>query len=113
MSQRKFDLNNEKVRIALSLLKLVGGIAFIIFFPNAVQLLAPRRRKLYSERDFRRTAYYLKRRGDVRFITRHGQKHIELTRRGLNRLKKIDDFQTRRQKHQPERWDGKWRIIIF
>jgi DNA-binding transcriptional regulator PaaX len=113
MSRRKFDLNNEKVRIALNVLKIAGALALIVFFPNALLLLAPRRRKLYSEQDFRRTAYYLKRRGDIRFVTRQGKKYIELTRQGLNRLEKIENFHRRELKHRPEAWDGKWRIIIF
>ncbi|MBU1033109.1 MAG: hypothetical protein ABII13_01355 [Patescibacteria group bacterium] len=113
MSRRKFDISSEKVQLVLNLLKLTGGIAFVLLFPNAVQLLAPKRRKFYSDKDFRKTAYYLKRRGDICFVDKKGKKYVELTKQGLERLRNIDDFQIKRLNHNPDSWDGKWRIVIF
>jgi len=112
MSRRKFDINSENVKIVLSVLKSVGGLALVLLAPNAVRLFAPKRNREYDKLALRRSAYYLKRRGDIRFSKRNGETYIALTQQGVTRLTQLENVQLIRPAEQQE-WDGKWRIVIF
>lgn len=112
MSRRKFDINSDNVRIVLSVLKLVGGIALVLLAPNAVSLFVPKRKGQYDKLALRRSAYYLKRRGDVSFSKRNGETYVTITKQGENRLVQLEKVRVVRPQQQ-QAWDGKWRMVIF
>jgi len=112
MSRIKFDIQSERVQIVLALLKAAGAIALLALAPGALRLLKPARRH-YSEESIRRTAYYLKRRGDVRFVNQNGQVFVSITKKGYNRLAQLESLRVRLPAQKPNTWDGKWRIVIF
>jgi len=55
--------------------------------------------------------YYLKRHGYIKTYVEQKEKFIELTPKGIAKAKNIfiDELQISR----PEKWDGKWRVVIF
>ncbi len=112
MSRKRFDINSENVKTVLTVLKLVGGLALVLLAPNAAMLLAPERKRGYDKLALRRSAYYLKRRGDVSFSRRNGETYVMLTKQGASRLTQLENVRILRAKVQKE-WDGRWRIVIF
>jgi len=54
---------------------------------------------------------YLKRQGYIESFVQNKEKYIELTSRGKNRANDllIDELKS----HRPDKWDGKWRVLIF
>ncbi len=101
-------LRRTKVRDAiLTSLELGGVLALAIMAPNVVQLLKRR----YSRKEYvnvQNATSRLVKKGLISISFKNGRKQFELTPLGSSYIQK----QTYR-KQRSERWDGKWRIVIF
>lgn len=111
MSRRPLGISSKNVEVILTVLKVVGFIAVAAIAPQAILLFKPARQTRFDQLALRRTAYYLKRRGDIKFTERGGQRYVSLTTQGSKRLDRLERYQVR----VPEKikWDGKWRVVIF
>ncbi len=73
-------------------------------------------RKYRNERendraDFSERIKYLKRNGLISSFIEGKERYLEITPKGL---KRIDEFKAEPTEiKRPEKWDGKWRIVIF
>ena len=92
-----------------------GAIATTLVIPNAIQALDKplnlylnRLDKRAREREMRRIAAYMKKRGLVRGDYEHG---LIITKTGRKRAAKAD-FE-RLSIKQPKQWDKKWRLVLF
>ncbi|MCX6714129.1 MAG: hypothetical protein NTV48_03440 [Candidatus Vogelbacteria bacterium] len=107
-SHKKFLKDSEisSSEILLALLALAGLATMAILAPNALQLLARRKKKKAGE-------WYLNRRLkkliDLGFVKKEGNS-FSLTDKGERQLAIIEE---RKFLEKEKRWDGKWRIIIF
>lgn len=65
----------------------------------------------YPKEKIRSAFYYLKRKGLIDVEYRGPQMYIMLTEKGKKKAGKfqIDDLKIKK----PEKWDGKWRVLIF
>lgn len=116
MSKYKYYFKKPKSEIAKDIVKglLIGGtICVAATSPHFVLNLmrAVKRSKKYERRRFCDTFYNLRRRGYIRFEKRNCQIYISLTEEGRKEagMYQINDLRIKR----PEKWDGKWRIILF
>lgn len=100
--------------ILLSLFDLSHG------FGALFELRRPLRRKyqdyikerIEHKRQFARMIYYLRNQKLIKTYYEGKEKFIELTDRGRQRIAKTvmrDEFEIKK----PQKWDGKWRIVIF
>lgn len=64
-----------------------------------------------DRQDFSRKIYYLKRRGLIRELVEGKEKYYELTNKGIDKLK--DQLVKELKVKKPNRWDKKWRSVIF
>lgn len=69
------------------------------------------RKRNYDREDFFKKAKYWERRGYINYFVEGKERYLELTKKGKKYLRKKpwDDIKIKR----PQKWDGKWRIIIF
>ena len=111
MSRAKFDIQSERVQLVLNVLKFVGIVAVAAIAPNALQLFKPTRR--YPEISYINTLYYLRRRGEVKVWRKQGRMCARLTRQGIDRLARLESLSIRPSPQKPDKWDGKWRVVIF
>ena len=101
--------------IILGSLAVAGTVVVAAAAPNMLKLLKHADLDWGSKRDPRRrlreTLSRMKRKGLVRFETRHGRNLPRLTQEGEREARRIavEEFKIKR----PMRWDGKWRVIIF
>ncbi len=99
---------------------LVNGLLFSLYSSVAVaeQILSVafispyewRRRVLHggSYSSYRNTVYQLKKRGAIKVITKEGKKFLQLTKKG-----EMEVLLAKAKLPANEKWDGKWRLIIF
>ncbi|TSC69285.1 MAG: phenylacetic acid degradation operon negative regulatory protein, partial [Parcubacteria group bacterium Gr01-1014_70] len=104
-------------RIVLETIALAGMISMAILAPNALQAfsLFGYGKKKYVREDYqavRSTIYRLQKDGIVAAEDYDGEMIVSLTRAGE---RKLAQYRARALKDGfvPERWDGKWRIVIF
>lgn len=98
----------------------VGGglIATIIIAPNAVQIFdGPLQKYLdkldvkQRDRELKRIVYYMKQQGLVATTSEDYLHGLIITNKGKKRLKRLEFDKL--EVLAPERWDGKWRMVIF
>ena len=66
----------------------------------------------YKLKQLKSNAYYLKKRGLIKFVKEDGKDiTVSITDNGKKYLKTFDIDNI--VLHMPERWDGKWRLVIF
>lgn len=100
-------------RIVLAAIGITGAISVAIVAPNALQVL-----KLFQKRNRRHhSSVYvqgilkrLKQKGLVKIFNRNGEPVACLTRLGK---KELLQYIYQEKKTRQEKWDQKWRIIIF
>ncbi len=105
-------------KIILSTVAVAGVLAVATVAPNAlraIDLLYDKRKKkydVYKKRYYIKTAVgKLKERGLIKFEARDGKNFIRLTEKGKQELLRYQLQEVVIQK--PNRWDKKWRVIIF
>lgn len=106
-------------KIILKGILIGGAVAVAATSPNFVQRVLPKIlkqvsfewKKYKNKKKFFNSFNYLKNSGMISMEYRGKQLYISLTEEGKQRVKKywIDDLQIKK----PEKWDGKWRIMIF
>lgn len=94
--------------VGLGGILLVGAMAPNIF--SAFSRFSTSRD--FNERQVRRSVYYLRRKGLVKFLKKsNGVCEIKITKKGEI---KLAEFSIENMKIvRPDRWDGKWRVVIF
>lgn len=102
-------------RALLAAIALAGILAIAAITPNIFSAFG-RVRKFnhtsYNEKQIRRSFYYLRSKKLVRIIDgKDGISKVKINRLGLSKLKEfaIDAMSIR----IPEKWDGKWRAVVF
>jgi len=114
---------NEKIikstKIILKCMFFGGAVVLASTSPNFVQKALPKIlesasfewKKYQNKRKFYNSFYYLKNRGLINMEYKGKQLYITLTEEGKAKAEKycIDDLQI----IKPEKWDKKWRIMIF
>ncbi len=66
----------------------------------------------YELKQLKDSAYYLKKRGLVEFVRENNNEvTVKITDRGKKYLRTFDIDNM--ALHKPERWDGRWRVLIF
>jgi CRISPR-associated endonuclease Cas2 len=68
------------------------------------------RRLLYGNNynSYRNTVYNLQKRGSIKIISKEGKKFLQLTKKG-----KLEVLLAKARMPLIEKWDGKWRLIMF
>ena len=85
-------------------------------FYEASRLYRIPAKKYLMQRDFDKSNFidkikYLKRQGLINSIVEEKEKYFEITKKGIERMRKINIDRITIKK--PNKWDGKWRIVIF
>lgn len=108
----------KKIKIAKIILKTVavaGVLSMAVLAPNALQILGPfygRKEKRYNPKYYLETAVSrLKKHGLIKFQKQNDKTFIRLTPKGEEELLRYQLQEITIKK--PEKWDGKWRLIIF
>jgi len=123
MKSKKYPKTRKVARLILKTLLLAGAVAVAstspAFGPKTMAQLVKnikykfkRKEKKYQvQPDYTNSFYYLKEKGFIYMENRGGQLYIALTEEGKKKAGKyqIDDLEIKK----PEKWDGKWRIMIF
>lgn len=60
------------------------------------------------DESYRKTLYYLLKRGLIRFVEKESGKFLALTNQG-----QLEALLTKAKRPKPAKWDGKWRMVIF
>lgn len=107
-----------KNSLAIKILKAVGiaGAAVVAatspYFGLGLIRGAKKRYNKKTWREFYQSLNYLNRRGYVKFLETLGEKiNVEITNKGKTVLELVDIGSMRLARNQ--KWDGKWRIVIF
>jgi DNA-binding transcriptional regulator PaaX len=116
MSEIEQDLKKELKKkniqkIILNSIAAAGILSLGLLAPNALQALKP----LGLDRNFKsntnRSLSRLISLGLVVFVEKDGKKYLKLTEKGKLKLMTLekDNFKF----NKPQKWDKKWRIVIF
>ncbi len=114
-SSKKRSRGAKVEKIILSTLMMGGVLTFAALAPNAVQLLKHIDPNWVLKRDpqqrLRESVYRLKHKGLLEFKVEAGKKRLRLTTKGEKVVNSIwsDTYKLK----TPQRWDGKWRLVIF
>lgn len=118
MKDRSADNTAAIIDGILKFVAVGGFLTTALLLQNSAQMLEKPVNKLLinldkrqKERELRRIAYYMKRSGLVKYSSDEYDHGMQLTDKGLNRLKKqaFADLAIPR----PASWDKKWRLIFF
>lgn len=93
------------------LLLLAAGcvLSLAVLAPGALPLVGVW--KSFNKRRFRQNIYHFQKQKYVEIETKGEDKIVKIT---VNGLKKVLAYKINAMKiHEPEKWDGKWRIVIF
>jgi len=101
-------------KVALALIFVAGVLTITAMAPNVFQVFGRRYKKVgkYEKRQFQKNMFYLKKKGFVEVIKESDDKTIvRITRKGQQKLIEysIDEMEIKK----PEKWDRKWRMVIF
>lgn len=115
---KKRKTKMKKVEIAKLILRmaaLAGLLSLAVIAPNSLQMLKlfqTRKRRYFSDIDHsvKRAVNGLKRRGLIRFVSKNNKTYLEITDKGREEFLK---YQLGELKLKKDKWDGKWRLIIF
>lgn len=111
---RKEDLEIAKLSLKGILITLFDATVMPFFESSSIYYESAKEHRKFTEKeknDLRYRIYYLKKRGYINTFTENKEKYLELTPKGLNHIKKLMAYDIKISK--PERWDKKWRIVIF
>ncbi len=99
-------------KFILSIVAASGILAVGLVAPNVLQTLKPfvKRRKYNPEYYLGRKVQHLIKNGLLKMKTENGEKFISLTDKGE---RKLDYYKLLEKKENPQKWDGKWRVVIF
>jgi DNA-binding transcriptional regulator PaaX len=119
MSELEKELNKERKntnirKIILGSIATAGLLSVALVAPNAVQILKSfgidKKLKKFKN-DTNRSLSKLLSEGLVVFIEKDGKKYLKLTEKG--KLKIICLEKNNFKFKKPQKWDKKWRIVIF
>ena len=103
-------------KVILGIVGVAGILAIAMVAPNALKMLdlfVDKKKKYWSARtkySVKQAVNRLKNRGLIVFVSKKGKTYLKLTERGEQELLK---YQIGEIKIKKEKWDGKWRMIIF
>ncbi|TSC95223.1 MAG: phenylacetic acid degradation operon negative regulatory protein [Parcubacteria group bacterium Licking1014_1] len=104
---------SEIVKDVLSLAALTGIICIAATSPYFIVniLKSYNRFRKYKKEKIQDAFYNLRKQGDIEIIKKNHQIYISLTNKGKKRAKwlQINNLKIKR----PNKWDKKWRIVIF
>ena len=104
---------SEIVKEVLGVLFLAGALTIASTSPLFIKNIIKGFKKLdkYPHKKVYDTFYRLREQGDVVIDEKGGQIFISLTNKGKRKAgwMRIDDLLVKR----PEKWDGKWRVLLF
>jgi len=110
------------VSLTLDILRIVGAgavVASVLIAPNMALLLAPilrsnpsRWRREWRQNQIQKAIERLRKRRYVKYEQHGNETYIAITENGRKRLRKFE-FDTMRLPAGPQRWDKKWRVVIF
>lgn len=98
----------RKNPVAKSILSFLSEIGEMIPQPFETPYAYIRRAGHVSPKRYYDTASRLRRRGAVEFVRRKDRRFLKLTRKG-----QLELLLTKAKIQKFERWDGKWRLIMF
>lgn len=116
MSKCRFSFRTTKSEIAKDILGclVVGGMVAIaatspFFIVNLIKGI--KKLKKYPNKKVYDTFYKLEKQGLVNFYEKDNQIYISLTEKGKKKAgwMQIDELKIKK----PEKWDGRWRILLF
>ena len=116
MNKYRNYFSSPKSEIAKDILRflIIGGMVTIaatspFFIVNLIKSV--KRLKKYSNKKVYDTFYKLEKQGLVNFYEKNNQIYIFLTEKGKKKAgwMQIDDLKI----EKPNKWDGKWRILLF
>ncbi|MSU55728.1 MAG: hypothetical protein EXS51_00250 [Candidatus Taylorbacteria bacterium] len=114
---KRKSTKERKARIAtvqkavLFSLAAAGGLTLALLAPNALQVLE-QFGWVKTKRNFRQTINIsVERLSRAGLIIKDNDGHINLTKRGEQRLSELERMHYRID--QPKRWDNKWRLVSF
>lgn len=93
--------------LAISGIVLIGAMA-----PNVLQLIAYTGKRSSFSFQIKSVASRLVQKGFVRFVRRNGGAYIEITERG-KKLVARESLEREAQSRLKNRWDKRWRMVIF
>lgn len=108
---------HQKEIIKLSARRVLLGIfdlALPVFESNKIYRTSAKRFREEIDcetSNFSERLKYLKRQGMINHIVEGKEKYIEITPKGINKIKKLQFHELSIQR--TEKWDKKWRIVIF
>ena len=117
LTNRFMESENTGAYIGCAVLAMVGlgGILVVgAIAPNIFSAFGRYRRLRdnYDEKQIRRSVYFLRRKGLVKFVKKpNGVCEIKITKQGEKKLAEFS-IENMRIKHSRQ-WDGKWRVVIF
>lgn len=104
---------SEIAKDILAVLVLAGLLTIACTSPFFVTNLIKKfkRLKKYPNKKVYDTFYRLKKEGSINFYEKNNQIYISLTKKGKRKAgwMQIDNLKIKK----PEKWDGKWRILLF
>lgn len=118
MDQNKGDISSQIVDGVLRFVATGGFLTLALLAPNSTQVFDKPLNKLLDkldkkskERELRRVAYYMKRKGLISYEATDYQHGIKLTKAGKARLQRGDYRSI--QVPIPSNWDKHWRLVFF
>ncbi len=97
----------------LAAVGVAGVLAVAAVAPNALMLLGGFGRKKYRfNYQTKAVLTRLADKGYIRFITRSGKKHVEITSSGRHAMEREVHLSALHAK-KPRRWDKRWRMVMF
>lgn len=91
----------------LLLLLMTGEMLMIT--PRELMRRAKFGKPLGDDKNFLRTARYLEQKGWIRFVDKHNERFVKLTKKGELRALLVKA----KNPEIPKTWDGRWRMVIF
>ena len=107
------NINIQK--IILTTVATVGLIGVALLAPNALQVVkqfSPKKKKWVKEKYYMNNSIKtLLLKGLIKKVKKGNSEFVELTKKGQAEVSryKLGDLEIKK----PEKWDGKWRVVIF
>lgn len=114
LQNKYMSKRNKIIKDLLKYLAIGGVLTFAMLSPIGGPKVAKSLFKFlkYKIKQIRASAYYLKKRGFVEYIKdEEGIITVKITNNGKKYLRKFDIDNMTITK--PNKWDGKWRLVIF
>lgn len=96
----------------LSAIGIAGILALTAVAPNTLQLLGTFKGKRRFKYQAQSVLSRLAAKGYVRFVTKNGKKHVEVTSAGRRTIDLEIQISMIRSK-KPKHWDKRWRMVMF